>query len=278
MLFNEFSLKEGNLYDADKAIAGIQRIYASGLFEKVWIELEPVADHKVVVHIYVLEKYPRTVNIGFGYNDTEGLRGFLQITHFNFIGWGERFMPFVRLGDTSQKAGLSIVNDRLFATLLTLYNVIYYEQHALFRYDQRGRFIGQLAVNQKNLRFSGGIQPSRNWLILGGIKLTESITKENTALAIQRQRQRYGLISGQLIYDTRDDLHFRYRINVYKKGYVSTNATLTEMSNNALMLKQPIAGISFCLQIDSPVGPVSFFRGVSDDGRDNFYLSAGHQF
>ncbi len=366
LILTEFGLKAGQAFDLEKAERGTERIYSTGLFENVWLELTAGAGGKINIHIHVSEKYPRTINFGVNYNETDDFSGFIQIAHFNFFGWGERFMPFIRLGKTLNKAGLSIVNDRFFATPATVNNEAYYELQSPFIYNNVGRASGRLIVHRRVVRFSAGIQPARKWLILGGLKFTDNVIENNSTFNLNRQSQRYGLITAHLIYDSRDDSNFPdtgtkflfqaensfeyadaakfyskfethfvryfklslfqtlitsamigtskkaipvyekfriggpfdlpgynpdelwgrhtaglrlgYRINFYKRWYLLTNFSLSEVSDEKISFENPLAGYTIGLQVDAPVGPIHLLYGYANDNRHKVYFKAGYAF
>ncbi len=169
VVIGEFLLRQGERYDSEKAMEGIRRIYATGLFENVWLELENAEENKVVINIHVIEKYPRTISFGVNYRDDEGPGGFIQIIHFNLLGWGERFMPFIRYSKFRKYAGLEIVNDKFLGSTVTLNNGIYYKIDSPYLYSS-GEETGQLNIENISLKLSIGVHPHRKLLIMAGVK------------------------------------------------------------------------------------------------------------
>lgn len=201
LILREFNLKNGTKYNHLKVQQGIENVYATGLFEKVWLELTSHKHNTVTINIHVLEKYPRTINFGLNYNNMIGLSGMAQIVHFNLFGWGERFMPFARFSSINKKGGVTIVNDRLFATPITIQNEFYYENQTPFIYNQAGNNISNLTVDKWTYRFGMGVQPIRKLLIMSGIILIDSKIHNNQTLQLEGEYLRYGNWFETIIYD-----------------------------------------------------------------------------
>jgi len=208
VILREFPLKKGDTFDLNKALTGIKNIYATGLFENVWLELDNLGDNQVVVNIHIIEKYPRTIGFGVNYQSDVGLSGFVQIVHFNFLGWGERFMPVLQIGDTYKKIGLDIVNDRFFATPLALNNGFYYEQVRPYFYDADGEKIGQLDLDRVVAQFSIGVQPLKRMLFLTGVRGERVWLGADEKIPMLAETQNRWLAFGQAIFDKTDDPSF----------------------------------------------------------------------
>ncbi len=204
----EFSLKEGDIFDLDMALRGVKKIYATGLFENVWLELDHLGDNQVGVNIHVIEKYPRTIGFGLNYRSDEGTSGFIQIVHFNFFGWGERFMPLIRIGELHKRAGLEIVNDRFFATPLTIHNGVYYERESPYIYDDEGRKTGSLEMDRVVAQFSMGVQPIRKLLFTVGLQGERVWLGQSQQHGIAAQTLEYWSAFGKFIFDNTDDRYF----------------------------------------------------------------------
>jgi len=208
---SDFSLKEEEIYNTKIALKGIEEIYSTGLFENVWLELDKLEDNDVGINIHVVEKYPRTLGFGLNYQEQEGVSGFFQIIHFNLFGWGERFMPFIRYGDIYKKAGLEIVNDRLFSTPITLNNGLYYEYESPYLYNDTGLEIGRLNFSRVVGQFSIGTHVSKKLLFLAGIRGERVWLEDNFQLSISAETIDNWNVFGRIHFDTIDDQYFPHK-------------------------------------------------------------------
>ncbi|MDW7680330.1 MAG: BamA/TamA family outer membrane protein, partial [bacterium] len=146
--------------------------------------------------------------LSVNYQQDIGWSGFIQIVHFNFLGWGERFMPIFRFGETYQKFGLEIINDRFFATPLAFNNGLYYEQLRPYFYDADGKKRGQLDVERMVAQFSAGIQPIKRMMILSGVRAQRVWTSQSEKLLLTAETEDRWLIFGRAIFDKTDDPYF----------------------------------------------------------------------
>lgn len=208
---SDFSLKTDETYNTKSAIIGIEKVYATGLFENVWLELDKLENNNVGINIHVIEKYPRTLGFGLNYQEQEGVSGFFQIIHFNLFGWGERFMPFLRYGDIYKKAGVEIVNDRLFSTPVTLNNGLYYENESPYLYDVKGSETGQFTINRFGGQFSIGAHIYKKLLLMAGVKGERIWLEENAELSVSADTLDNWKIFGKLLFDNTDDKYFPHK-------------------------------------------------------------------
>ncbi len=222
VVINELPFHRGDTYNSQKAMEGIQRIYATGLFENVWMELDNKDDNGVVVTIHVIEKYPRTIGFGARYEEDEGFSGFVQIIHYNLLGWGERFMPSIRYGDIHKHVGLEIVNDQFMGTPLTLNNSIYFERNSPYLYNTDGDKTGQLQTDHFAGKFSIGTRPYRKLLFMTGIKGEHVRMEENEQLGIASDSRDTMTVFANILLDTTDDRYFPHKgVNISSHGQIS---------------------------------------------------------
>ena len=263
VITGEFPLKQGDRFNQDMALLGVKNIYATGLFENVWLELDNPGDNLVGVNIHVIEKYPRTIAFGLNYYSEEGTSGFVQIAHSNFFGWGERFMPLIRFGNLHKRAGLEIVNDRLFATPLTIHNGIYYEKERPYIYDGKGDKTGSLKMDRVVAEFSIGVQPNRKLLFTTGLRGERVWLGKDQHLRVTDKTLEHWSTFGQLIFDNTDDRYFpRSGIRFLLNG-----ETIVEFERNA----KPFTKFSGEFNWNLPLYPsqtISFnlFAGTSING------------
>ena len=77
-----------------------EKLYASGLFERVDYRLEPSGDSGYVNVIYsFIEREPSSIGIGMTYNNQFGLDGRLTYRHLNFLNAGNHFILNAGGGD-----------------------------------------------------------------------------------------------------------------------------------------------------------------------------------
>ncbi|MCI0495321.1 BamA/TamA family outer membrane protein, partial [candidate division KSB1 bacterium] len=365
VILREFPLKKGDTFNLSNALKGVKNIYATGLFENVWLELKNLGNNQVGINIHIIEKYPRSIGFSVNYQQDVGWSGFIQIIHYNFLGWGERFMPILQFGETYQKFGLDIVNDRFFATPLAFNNGFYYEQIRPYIYQTDGKKSGQLNVDRVVAKFSVGVQPIKRMMLLTGIRGERVWTNRNESLFLSAATQERWLAFGQAIFDNTDDLsfprkgvklslaaessigsenlesytkmsarlkwifpmpwqqafgtsifigtstnglpiyekfrlggpldlpgyhleelwgdhaaaiRFQHQVKVFKRWHFQSNLFFINVNDVILKFGSFTRGISAGLLADSPLNPISFSYGWSEDDRKQAYFSMGYSF
>ncbi|MBV6623704.1 MAG: BamA/TamA family outer membrane protein [Rivularia sp. (in: Bacteria)] len=84
----QLQLKSGQIFQENRVRQDVQRLYATGLFERVNLELEGDAN-KVDVVYYIKEAGARSVNIGGNYSADQGIVGTLNYNDRNVGGINE---------------------------------------------------------------------------------------------------------------------------------------------------------------------------------------------
>jgi NTE family protein len=206
-----FPLKEGYLYNMDLALAGVENLYATGLFQNVWLELENSGALDVIINIHYMQLSTRTIGIGANYYSDNGANAFAQIVPFNFFGLGARFMPFLQYGELRKRAGLEIANNRFFSTAFIFNGAGYYENNSPNLYDAEGDRTDQLKYKRAIGQLSFGLQPGKKLLFNLGLRYQRVWLKENLTLSQNAVTHQYWSLYGNLLLDTRDNRYFPSR-------------------------------------------------------------------
>lgn len=82
--------------DIERVLAGFDRVWATGLFDTLWADLEPVAGG-VRLALEVRESPPAALELGFAYDEADEVNAFTRLRHRNLFGHGER-LDFTLLG------------------------------------------------------------------------------------------------------------------------------------------------------------------------------------
>ena len=90
----EFDIKEGDSYDHEKLIRAKQQLYRLGLFSEVTIEILAGTSRETTnikdILVTVKEGNAGAVDVGLGYGDYEGFRGFLDLSYRNLGGYNRQ--------------------------------------------------------------------------------------------------------------------------------------------------------------------------------------------
>ena len=230
----DFPLKAGDHFRMNKAIQGMEKIYAWGLFKSVWLKLENLGHHNVAVTIEVEEKYPYIFKLGANYLTDFNASGFVQMSNRNIFGWGERVLIFYRIGKIKQQLGLEMLFDKIFGTNFTSATRIHYIREKPIFY-QEDESIGSLSVTRYNAEISAGMQVKNIGLMRLGLKAEKSSLKENIFPA---KEQTFWGPKVELLVDNRDDPIFPTKGGIRSLSYFSVTNTDVEKIQYSKLLGQ----------------------------------------
>jgi outer membrane protein insertion porin family len=110
VISKKIKLRENQPLSLNKLLQTQQSLYALGVFDQVRVAPQnpdssaPYQD--VVVRLQEAKRF--TVRYGFGYQETEKLRGTLEFSHVNFLGWGRNADLRLRGSSIEQEAIFSL--------------------------------------------------------------------------------------------------------------------------------------------------------------------------
>jgi outer membrane protein assembly factor BamA len=95
-----------------KGLHAYDKIDASHLFERTWLEFEPT-DGGVEVVLRVKDASPNRAEVGFGYTEWERARGSIRLRNQNTFGFGEKVELLLAASDAERVLEASLSGDRL---------------------------------------------------------------------------------------------------------------------------------------------------------------------
>lgn len=142
----ELSVKPGEIYDNNKIVRDLQRIYNLGFFEEVKRDHLPgKSPDEVVLVIQVKEQKTGRAGVGGGYSSLNGLVGFANLSQNNFRGLGQRVYLKTEFGgvktyelgyfdpwfqDRPHSVGFNVYNTKYTRNLYSSGNTVSeYEEH-----------------------------------------------------------------------------------------------------------------------------------------------------
>lgn len=169
VILREFPLKEGDLFQATKAIEGIQNIYSTNLFDRVLINLRKEGEKNTLL-IKVKEKKYFITRLGAHYSLERKAEAFIELLSDNFLGTAGKVSLFGSVGDFSQHAEVLFYTVRLFKTYLTTRISGYYVDRQ-DRYYQDFVWLNNYRILRRGGRFAIGHQIERLGVISLGLRI-----------------------------------------------------------------------------------------------------------
>ncbi len=202
-----FSIPEGRPFDMQTSLRAFDKIDASPLFNRTWLEFEPAADGVELV-LRVREALPNRAEVGFGYTEWERARGSIRLRNQNTLGFGEQVELLAGVSDAERVLEASLRGDRLFVTGFG-YRVTGYANRDTPRFfDAEGREINRARFDREGVEIAlrTGV---RRWAFFeGGARVGRVTTVPRGGLEemLPEESDRVRALFGRLVFDTLDDL------------------------------------------------------------------------
>jgi|GEM_PF-1112756 len=116
-----------------------ERLYGSGLFDKVGVQIYPVGGKEDETNLVLqLREAPRyTFGYGFGYNEYEGLRGFVDWSDTNFLGMGQNLNLLLRASGRLVRFQASLLDRFYFPGDLPISLTLFLERNERISFTSR---------------------------------------------------------------------------------------------------------------------------------------------
>jgi len=161
VVFREFPLHEGEVFEIGKASEGVNNITGTTLFEYVHLEvIYPLQDP--VVRIRLKERPSQLLSIGIRSDNERNLQGLLEIRDDNVAGSGSSAGLSLSGGNRNQEYGLDFTSYRLFDSYLTFdaglfYRVLDSYQYADALVTDANRWERESVGEYRDRRFGGRV-------------------------------------------------------------------------------------------------------------------------
>ncbi|MEK7286620.1 MAG: outer membrane protein assembly factor BamA [Nitrospirota bacterium] len=205
VLLREMRFKEGDTYDYEKVLLSQQRLNQTGLFSGIRFEPTRNADAKTRsdMNLTVVERSRVATEFGPGYRDSEGVRGFFEITHRNLFGTGRRISGRAEGSRVERRYSLHYKEPHIFSydTNVIIGTTYFLTQAGTFKPFDEEAFLATVSF-EKSL--------SRLWktILLYEYKDT-TISNVKPGVTLTQQdigRLFIGSLNPSFIRDTRNDL------------------------------------------------------------------------
>jgi NTE family protein len=96
--------------DVARVLRGFDRVWATGLFDTLWLDLEGV-EGGARLTLEVRETVPSALEVGWAYDEADEVNAFARFRHRNLFGHGERFDLTLLGGARDSGARLMLLGD-----------------------------------------------------------------------------------------------------------------------------------------------------------------------
>jgi NTE family protein len=200
-----FNIPVGPPFAMTRGLKAFDKIDASSLFERTWLEFARAGDGVDVV-LRVKDAAPNRAEVALGYSEWEKARGAIRLRNQNTFGFGEEVGILLAASDAESRVELSLRGERLLLTGLG---------HRITAYTNRDKPRFFTADGEEDLgraRFSRqGVEAAlhssiERWgFVEAGMRFGQVATSSR-GLDLVETSDQVGALFGQVTMDTLDDL------------------------------------------------------------------------
>ena len=183
VILRSFPLKAGKPFNSFMADEGIKDIYATGLFDKVILEITPGLKGPIL-KIKIKEKDFTFLRLGAHYTDEYNFETALQIVDANVLGIGNQAYTDVMYGDKRQRYGIHFKADRIYKSYLTYKTDIFHNREIRKIYSDHKQ-TDSLEERRSGMVFSLGQHISRLGTLFLETKLERAELRESKTFPYQ---------------------------------------------------------------------------------------------
>ena len=200
-----FNIPIGPGYLMGRGLRAFDKVDATGLFDRTWLEFEPKGDGIEVV-LRVKEAPPNRAEVGLGYTEWEKARGSIRLRNQNTLGYGEQLELLLAASDAENLLQASLRGDRLFLTGLG-YRVRAFSQTDKPRFfDEEGDEINRGRFEREQVEAALAISLERWGLVEAGARFGRVKIRPEAGLDFTESMDQVGTLFGSVVLDNLDDL------------------------------------------------------------------------
>ena len=198
VILRELDIKPGDAYSTRRILDSQRRVTRLGFLQEV--RLDPVDPERVepvkALRLSVKERDAGSVDVGFGYANYEGVRGFGEIAYRNLMGTGRRAGLRIEGSRIERKAVLSYRHPWLFDRRIDGRAALYHEIR-----DEKTR-------GYQRTTYGGNVGVEKKWApsLLGSLVYEYQLNQFDPAPPLDNDRSNIASLTPSLSWDTRDDL------------------------------------------------------------------------
>jgi outer membrane protein assembly factor BamA len=200
-----FNIPVGPGYLMQRGLHAFDKIDASGLFERTWMEFERAEDGVDVV-LRVKDAAPNRAEVGLGYTEWEKARGAIRLRNQNTFGFGERLEVLLAASDAENLGRASLGGDRLFLAGLGYRVRAWFQTDKPRFFDEGGDEINRGRFEREEVEAALATSLERWGLVEAGLRFGRVKTEPEAGLDFVETMDQVGTVFGALVLDTLDDL------------------------------------------------------------------------
>ena len=200
-----FNIPVGPPFVMAKGVRAFDKIDASGLFDRTWMEFAPAGEGVNVV-LRVKDAPPNRAEVGLGYTEWERARGSIRLLNQNTLGFGEQVDLLLAASDAERVIEASLRGDRLVVPGLG-YRVTGYTNRDKPRFfTEDGDEINRGRFDRDGVELTLRSSLERWGLVEAGARFGRVKALARGGLDYPEAEDQVGALLGNIVIDTLDDL------------------------------------------------------------------------
>jgi NTE family protein len=200
-----FNIPLGPGYLMARGLRAFDKIDASGLFERTWLEFAPRGEG-VEVRLRVKEAPPNRAEVGLGYTEWEKARGSIRLRNQNTFGFGEQVELLLAASDAESRIEGSLRGDRLLLTGFGYRATGYTDRDKPRFFTDGGEEINRARFDRDGVELALRSSLERWGLVEAGARFGRVKTIPRAGVDMPASNDQVGALFGRVVIDTLDDL------------------------------------------------------------------------
>jgi NTE family protein len=200
-----FNIPVGPGYVMERGLRAFDKVNATGLFDRTWLEFEPAGDGVEIV-LRVKEAAANRAEVGLGYTEWERARGSIRLRHQNTFGFGEQVELLVAGSVAESLAQVSLRGERLFVVGLGHRVTAYTGRDKPRFFDEEGGEINRGRFDRGGVDLALRTSLERWGLVEVGARFGRVVVHPEAGLDFTESTDQVGTLFATVALDTLDEL------------------------------------------------------------------------
>jgi NTE family protein len=200
-----FNIPVGPGFVMARGLRAFDKIDASELFDRTWLEFVPAGDGVDVV-LRVTEAPPNRAEVGFGYSEWQKARGSIRLLNQNTLGFGEQVGLLLAGSDAETVVEASLRGDRLFVEGLGYRVTGYLDADKPRFFTAEGEEINRARFDRDGVDLALRSSLKRWGLVEAGVRFGRVKTLPRAGIDLPESNEQVGTLFGSFVVDTLDSL------------------------------------------------------------------------
>jgi NTE family protein len=205
LILRRLGVAPGGELDLDRALRGLDAVWASSLFSSAWLEVAPAADGALDLTVAVRERPEHRFNIGVAYNEVDNARGLLRFRHGNLLGTGERLEAAAQVDASRTSFVGSVASAGLSGLPLGYRAGVLVSDDKPKVYDAAGGELGRTRFLQSRGFLAGQLTLGRAGIVEAGVSAGRTEVDERLGVPYAAQKDAVVKAAVRVVTDTLDD-------------------------------------------------------------------------